>query len=164
MAEYERMLAANEEWVAGFGGALPVRPARGVAVVACMDARMPVFPMLGLSVGDAHVIRNAGGVVTEDTLRSLTVSQHLLGTREILLVHHTDCGLLDADDDDFAGRVERATGARPPWSVRGFPDVDEDVRASMRLLRAVPYLLSHDVCGTVYDVATGRLRRVQEDG
>ena len=160
MAEYERMLAANEEWARDFAGALPVAPARKVAVVACMDARMPLFPLLGLAVGDAHVIRNAGGVVTDDTIRSLTISQHLLGTREIVLVHHTECGLQQTDDASFADLVEQATGARPPWPARTFTDVDDDVRESMRLIRESPYLLSHEVRGTVYDVDTGLLREV----
>ncbi|HEX2074086.1 MAG TPA: carbonic anhydrase [Geodermatophilus sp.] len=164
MAEYERMLAANEQWARQFPGELPVRPARGVAVVACMDSRMPLFPLLGLEVGDAHIIRNAGGVVTEDTIRSLTISQHLLGTREIVLVHHTDCGLQKTDDTSFADLVEQATGHRPPWPARAFTDVDEDVRESIRLLRASPYLLSRDICGTVYDVSTGRLYRVDDPG
>ncbi len=160
MAEIDRMLLANEEWASRFPGALPVRPARAVAVVACMDSRMPLFGLLGLAVGDAHVIRNAGGVVTDDTIRSLTVSQHLLGTREIVLVHHTECGLESTDETAFADQVEQATGHRPTWPVRAFGDVDDDVRESMKLLRASPYLLSHEVRGTVYDVATGRLREV----
>jgi carbonic anhydrase len=160
VAEIDRMLAANEEWAAEFPGSRPARPARGIAVVACMDARMPMLDMLGLELGDAHIIRNAGGVVTEDTLRSLTVSQHLLGTREVLLVHHTGCGLHGADDTSFAEQVERATGVRPPWVLRSFTDVYEDVRESMRLLRACPYLLSHEVRGAVYDVETGRLTEV----
>ncbi len=161
MAEYERMLAANEEWARSFAGELPVAPARKVAVVACMDSRMPLFPLLGLAVGDAHVIRNAGGVVTEDTIRSLTISQHVLGTREIVLVHHTDCGLQKTDDESFADLVEEATGHRPPWPARTFTDVDEDVRTSIRLLQESPYLVSRDICGTVYDVSTGRLRQVR---
>ena len=160
MSEVDRMLVANEEWARNFPGSKPVRPARGVAVVACMDSRMPLFGMLGLDVGDAHVIRNAGGVITEDTIRSLTVSQHLLGTREILLIHHTQCGLQATDDRSFADRVEAATGRRPFWSVQAFTDVDEDVRESMKLIRDCPYLLSHDVRGTVYDVETGHLREV----
>ena len=164
MAEYERMLAANEEWARRFPGELPVRPKRAVAVVACMDSRMPLFPLLGLAVGDAHVIRNAGGVVTEDTIRSLTISQHLLGTREVVLVHHTDCGLQKTDDESFADLVEAATGHRPPWPTHAFTDVDEDVRESVRRLRESPYLLSQDICGTVYDVATGRLREVVVEG
>jgi carbonic anhydrase len=160
VAEIDRMLEANEAWAASFPGSRPVRPARGVAVVACMDARMPLFGLLGLAVGDAHVIRNAGGVVTEDVLRSLTISQHLLGTREIVLVHHTGCGLQATDDEAFGELVEQATGRRPPWAARTFTDVDDDVRESMRLIRESPYLLSRDVRGTVYDVDTGRLREV----
>jgi carbonic anhydrase len=160
VAEIDRMLVANEEWARDFADAHPVRPARAVAVVACMDSRMPLFGLLGLSIGDAHVIRNAGGVITEDTIRSLTISQHLLGTREIVLVHHTDCGLQATDDISFADRVEQATGRRPPWAARAFTDVDDDVRESMRLLKESPYLLSREVRGTVYDVETGRLREV----
>ena len=163
MSEIDRMLAANGAWLDQFPGDLPVAPARKVAVVACMDSRMPLFPLLGLAVGDAHVIRNAGGVVTDDTIRSLTISQHVLGTREIVLVHHTDCGLQKTDDVSFADLVERATGVRPPWPAQAFTDADEDVRESIRLLRESPYLLSKDVCGTVYDVATGRLHRVEPD-
>jgi carbonic anhydrase len=121
---------------------------------------MPLFPLLGLAVGDAHVIRNAGGVITEDVIRSLTISQHVLGTREIVLVHHTDCGLQKTDDVGFADLVEQATGHRPPWAARCFDDVDGDVRESIRLLRESPYLLSKDIRGTVYDVTTGRLRQV----
>jgi carbonic anhydrase len=160
VSEIDRMVEANQEWARSFPGSRPVRPARAVAVVACMDSRMPLFPMLGLAVGDAHVIRNGGGIVTEDTIRSLTVSQHLLGTREILLVHHTQCGQQSTDDASFADLVERATGSRPPWPARTFTDVDEDVRASMRLIRECPYLLSREVRGTVYDVDTGLLREV----
>jgi carbonic anhydrase len=160
VAEIDRMLAANEEWARHFPGSKPVRPARAVAVVACMDSRMPLFGLLGLDIGDAHVIRNAGGVITEDTIRSLTVSQHVLGTREIVLVHHTECGLEAVDDVSFADLVEHATGHRPPWPLRTFTDVDDDVRESMRLIRENPYLLSREVRGTVYDVETGRLREV----
>src|SRR3954449_4273629 len=167
------MLAANGEWAQRFPGSKDVRPARAVAVVACMDSRMPLFQMLGLEVGDAHVIRNAGGVITEDVVRSLTVSQHVLGTREILLVHHTQCGLQATDDNSFADLVEqatghpppadlaeRATGRRPPWAVRAFRDAEDDVRESMRLVRESPYLLAREVRGTVYDVTTGRLTEV----
>ena len=160
MSELDRMLEANESWAQRFPGSKPVRPARAVAIVACMDSRMPLFQMLGLEVGDAHVIRNAGGVITEDVVRSLTVSQHVLDTREILLVHHTECGLEATDDVSFADLVEQTTGRRPPWAARAFTDVDADVRESVRLVRECPYLLSHEVRGTVYDVATGRLREV----
>src|SRR5687767_9096552 len=154
MAEIDRMLQANEEWARRFPGSKLVRPARAVAVVACMDSRMPLFQMLGLEVGDAHVIRNAGGVITEDTIRSLTISQHLLGTREIMLVHHTECGLQATDDTSFAALVERATGRRPPWAARAFTDVEDDVRESMRLIQESPYLLSNAVRGAVYEVDT----------
>ena len=162
MSEVDRMLAANEEWARRFPGSKPVRPARAVAIVACMDSRMPLFGMLGLDVGDAHVIRNAGGVITEDTIRSLTVSQHVLGTREILLVHHTECGLQATDDVAFADLVEQATGRRPPWATRAFTDVDADVRESIQLIQESPYLLSKEVRGTVYDVETGHLREIKD--
>ena len=164
MSEIDRMLAANAEWAERFPGSRDVRPARRVAVVACMDSRMPLFPMLGLEVGDAHVIRNAGGVITEDVIRSLTVSQHVLGTREILLVHHTECGLQATDDNAFCDLVEQTTGRRPPWAVRAFRDAEEDVRESIRLIRESPYLLSREVRGTVYDVDTGLLREVAAEG
>jgi len=160
VGEIDRMLEANERWAEQFPGSRPVRPARRVAVVACMDSRIPLFGVLGLDVGDAHVIRNAGGVVTEDVIRSLTISQHALGTREIVLVHHTECGLQATDDISFADTVEQATGRRPPWAARAFTDVDQDVRESMRLIRESPYLLSREVRGTVYDVTTGRLHEV----
>ncbi|GAA4726070.1 carbonic anhydrase [Modestobacter marinus] len=162
VTEIDRMLAANEAWLGEFPGDVPVAPARKVAVVACMDSRMPLFGMLGLAIGDAHVIRNAGGVVTEDTLRSLTISQHVLGTRAVVLVHHTDCGLNKATDQEVADLVERTTGHRPPWVARTFTDVDADVRESMRLVRETPYLLSTEVRGTVYDVASGRLREIED--
>jgi carbonic anhydrase len=160
VAEIDKMLTANREWAKQFAGELPVRPARAVAVIACMDSRMPLFGLLGLAIGDAHVIRNAGGVITEDTIRSLTISQHLLGTREIVLVHHTNCGLQATDDVSFADLVEQSTGRRPPWAARTFTDVEDDVRESMRLLKESPYLLSNDVRGTVYDVSTGLLHEV----
>ena len=125
MAEIDRMLQANEEWARRFPGSKPVRPARKVAVVACMDSRMPLFGMLGLEIGDAHVIRNAGGVITEDTIRSLTISQHVLGTREIVLVHHTECGLMATDDvaSPTSSSRPRAAGRRgrrgrsPTWTT-----------------------------------------------
>ena len=160
MSEIDRMLAANEEWAQRFPGSKDTRPARKVAIVSCMDSRMPLFQMLGLDVGDAHVIRNAGGVITEDVIRSLTVSQHVLGTREILLVHHTQCGLQATDDNSFADMVELTTGRRPAWALRAFRDAEDDVRESLRLIKESPYLLSHDVRGTVYDVATGKLTEV----
>jgi carbonic anhydrase len=161
VTEFDRMLEANREWAQSFPGSRPVRPARKVAVVACMDSRIPLFGVLGLEIGDAHVIRNAGGVITEDVIRSLTISQHALGTREIVLVHHTECGLQSTDDISFADAVEAATGRRPPWAARAFTDVDQDVRESIRLIKESPYLLSREVRGTVFDVATGLLREVE---
>lgn len=160
MAEIDRMLEANEQWAEQFPGSKPVRPARKVAVVACMDSRIPLFGVLGLEIGDAHVIRNAGGVVTEDVIRSLTISQHALGTREIVLIHHTNCGLMTTDDVSFSNAVTEATGRRPPWAARAFVDVEADVRESIMLIKESPYLLSHEVRGFVYDVDTGRLREV----
>ena len=163
MTVTDELLENARAYAAGFDkGALPLPPAKQVAVVACMDARLNPYGLLGLQEGDAHVIRNAGGVITEDVIRSLTLSQHALGTREIVLVHHTECGLMTTDDVSFADTVERATGRRPPWATRTFTDVDADVRESMRLIRESPYLLSHEVRGTVYDVATGRLREVTD--
>ncbi len=161
MSEIDGMLSANEAFAAERPEARPAAPARRVAVVACMDARLDVYRLLGLRPGEAHVIRNAGGVVTDDVLRSLAISQHVLGTREVLLVHHTRCGLEGADEGAFATAVEQATGSRPPWSMRAFADVDDDVRESLRLIRECPYLLSADARGTVYDVETGRLREVR---
>jgi carbonic anhydrase len=160
VAEIDRMLEANDKWAQQFPGSKPVRPARKVAVVACMDSRIPLFGVLGLDIGDAHVIRNAGGVITEDVIRSLTLSQHALGTREIVLIHHTDCGLSSTDDVSFSDAVFAATGRRPPWAARAFTDVDADVRESIALIKENPYLLSHEVRGFVYDVETGRLREV----
>lgn len=160
MSEIDRMLAANVEWAPLSPGPLPAPPARAVAVVACMDARMDVHRILGLEPGDAHVVRNAGGVVTEDTLRSLAISQHVLGTRGVLLVHHTRCGMQGADETAVLGAIEQATGVRPDWAVQGFADVEEDVRESVRRLRACPYLVSTEVRGTVYDVDSGLLREV----
>ena len=161
MSEIDRMLEANRAWAESFAdGGRAAAPSRGVAVVACMDARLVPLELLGLTAGEAHVIRNAGGVVTEDALRSLAVSQHALGTREVLLVHHTRCGMTGLDGAVFAEQVEQATGTRPGWEVRGFADVEDDVRESIRLVREAPYLLSTEVRGTVYDVDTGRLREV----
>lgn len=162
--EAERIAAANRSYAENFAGAGAVRPARHLAVVACMDSRMDIFAMLGLEVGDAHVIRNAGGIVTDDVIRSLTLSQRALGTREIVLVHHTDCGLLGVSDDDFAAELEADTGAIPEWRAGGFEDAHADVTESIQRLVASPFLLHRDrVTGFVYDVANGRLLPVDGD-
>lgn len=143
-------------------GDLPLPPALRVAVVACMDARLNPYGLLGLREGDAHVIRNAGGGVTADVLRSLAISQRLLGTREIVLIHHTDCGMLTFGDDEFRAGIERDTGIRPPWAAEAFADPADDVRQSIRRIAADPFVPHRDqVRGFVYDVASGRLDEVE---
>jgi carbonic anhydrase len=135
-------------------------PGRKLAVVACMDARLIPTRVLGLDEGDAHVIRNAGGVVTDDTIRSLAISQRLLGTEEIILIHHTDCGMLTFKDDDFKRTIQDDTGIKPEWAVETFPDLDEDVRQSIARIQASPFVPSKNVRGFVYEVETGKLREV----
>ena len=142
-------------------GDLPLPPARKIAVLACMDARLNVYGLLGLEEGDAHVIRNAGGVVTDDEIRSLAISQRLLGTEEIVLIHHTDCGMLTFTDDDFSASVHEDTGIKPPWSAEAFSDLDTDVRQSVARIQASPFMPRKDsIRGFVYEVETGKLREV----
>jgi carbonic anhydrase len=142
-------------------GELPMPPARQIAVLACMDARLIPSRLLGLQEGDAHVIRNAGGVVTDDAIRSLAISQRLLGTREIVLIHHTDCGMLTFKDDDFKRSIQDETGIKPEWAAEAFPDVDEDVRQSLARIQASPFIPHKDsVRGFVYHVENGQLREV----
>ena len=142
-------------------GSLPLPPARKVAVVACMDARLIPSRVLGLEEGDAHVIRNAGGVVTEDEIRSLAISQRLLGTEEIILIHHTDCGMLTFTDDEFKRSVEDDTGIRPAWAAEAFGDIEKDVLQSIARIQASPFIPHKEsVRGFVYEVETGRLREV----
>ncbi|MFF5297369.1 beta-class carbonic anhydrase [Paractinoplanes globisporus] len=163
MSVTDELLANAERYAATFDkGALPLPPAKHVAVVACMDARLNPYGILGLSEGDAHVIRNAGGVVTADELRSLAISQRLLGTTEIILIHHTDCGMLTFTDDDFRSGIEREVGIRPPWAAEAFTDLDADVRQSVRRIQADPFIPVKDsVRGFVYEVETGKLREVR---
>jgi carbonic anhydrase len=154
-------LANNARYAETFTGLLPLPPARHVAVVACMDARLNVYAILGLDEGEAHVIRNAGGVITDDQIRSLAISQRLLGTREIILIHHTDCGMLTFTDDQFKRSVQDETGIKPPWSAEAFPDLEEDVRQSIARIKASPFIPHQDaVRGFVFDVATGKLNEV----
>jgi len=142
-------------------GALPLPPARHVAVVACMDARLNPYGLLGLTEGDAHVIRNAGGVITDDEIRSLSISQRLLGTEEIMLIHHTDCGMLTFGDDDFRRQIQRETGVKPEWAAETFDNPEEDVRQSIARIKASPFIPKKDnVRGFVYDVHTGVLAEV----
>ena len=162
MSVTDELLRNNEAYAAPFGqGDLPRPPAKGVAVVACMDARLHVSKILGLEIGDAHVIRNAGGVVTEDVIRSLVISQRLLGTREIILIHHTDCGMLTFTDDEQKGKIQADLGIKPPFALEAFPNLEEDVRQSIARIKASPFIPQKDsVRGFVYDVKTGRLREV----
>ena len=163
MSRTDELLDNNAAHVAAFGDRreLPAAPARKVAVVACMDARLNVYAALGLSEGDAHVIRNAGGVVTDDTIRSLAISQRLLGTEEIVLIHHTKCGMLTFSDDEFRASIERDTGIRPPWAAEAFGDLEDDVRQSIARIRVSPFLSHTDaVRGFVYDVDSGQLSEV----
>jgi carbonic anhydrase len=156
------LLANNERYAAGFHGPLPMPPSARLAVVACMDARLSVYAMLGLEEGQAHVIRNAGGVITEDEIRSLAISQRLLGTSEIILIHHTDCGMLTFTDDDFKASIQRDTGIKPEWAAEAFSDLDEDVRQSIARIKVSPFIPHKEsVRGFVFDVGTGKLREVQ---
>jgi carbonic anhydrase len=158
----DEFLANNADYAASFSGPLPQVPTKGVAVLACMDARLDVYRVLGLGAGEAHVIRNAGGVVTDDAIRSLTISQRLLGTTEIVLIHHTDCGMLTLTDDSFKAEIQNDTGIKPHWSVEAFADLEEDVRQSIARIEASPFVPNKDsVRGFVFDVATGALTEVR---
>jgi carbonic anhydrase len=163
MSVTDELIANNEQYAANFDkGDLPLPPAKGVAVVACMDARLNVYGILGLEEGEAHVIRNAGGVVTDDEIRSLAISQRLLGTSEIILIHHTDCGMLTFSDDEFKRQIQDDTGVKPEWAAEAFPDLDEDVRQSIARIKASPFIPNTDaVRGFVYEVESGRLREVE---
>jgi carbonic anhydrase len=158
----DELLRNAESYAAGFQkGDLPMPPARKVAVLACMDARLNPYSLLGLQEGDAHIIRNAGGVVTDDEIRSLSISQRLLGTEEIILIHHTDCGMLTFTDDEFKRSVQDDVGIKPEWAAEAFADLDEDVRQSIARIQASPFIPRKDsVRGFVYEVETGRLREV----
>jgi carbonic anhydrase len=162
MTVTDELLQNNQRYAERFDkGDLSLPPAKGVAVVACMDARLHVSKILGLGEGDAHIIRNAGGVVTDDEIRSLAISQRLLGTREIILIHHTDCGMLTFKDDEFRHQIEEETGVRPEWAAEAFSDLDDDVRQNVARIKASPFIPHKDaIRGFVYEVETGRLREV----
>jgi carbonic anhydrase len=162
MSVTDELLANASRYAESFDrGDLPLPPAKGVAVLACMDARLNPYALLGLSEGDAHVIRNAGGVVTDDEIRSLAISQRLLGTKEIILIHHTDCGMLTFSDDAFRKQVQEETGIKPEWAAEAFDDLEEDVRQSVARIKSSPFIPVKDsVRGFVYDVKTGELREV----
>ena len=162
MSAIDEFLANNETYAGKFTkGSLPMPPAKQIAVVVCMDARLETGALLGLIEGDAHVIRNAGGVVTDDVIRSLTISQRLLGTREVMLIHHTDCGMLTFTDADLKQQILDETGIKPPFAMEAFGDVDADVRQSIARVKASPYIPHKDqVRGFVYGVESGQLREV----
>jgi carbonic anhydrase len=162
MSTTDELLQNNARFAEDFDkGDLPLPPARKLAVVACMDARLNPYPILGLELGDAHVIRNAGGVITDDEIRSLAISQHLLGTEEIMLIHHTDCGMLTFSDQEFADRLEAETGQRPAWRAESFGDLETDVRDSIQRIKDSPFVPRKDsIRGFIYEVETGRLREV----
>ena len=162
MTVTDELLKNNAEFARTFSrGDLPMPPGKGLAVVACMDARLNVYALLGLEEGQAHVIRNAGGVVTDDVIRSLAISQHLLGTNEIVLVHHTDCGMLTFTDDEVKADLEQATGLRPHFALEAFSDLENDIRQSIARIKHSPFVLHKDkVRGFVYDVRTGALQEV----
>ncbi len=162
MAAIDDLLENNAAYATSFDqGDAPGRPALRLAVVACMDARLDTHALLGIGAGDAHVIRNAGGVVTDDAIRSLTISQRLLGTTSIMLIHHTGCGMLTFRDDDVKDAIEADTGIRPSFAMEAFPDLDGDVRQSIARIKASPFIPNtDDVRGFVYDCATGKLSEV----
>jgi len=161
MSATDEYLRNNAAYVEQFGGPLPLPPAKGTAVIACMDARLNVYAILGLNEGESHVIRNAGGVVTDDAIRSLAISQRLLGTTEIVLIHHTDCGMLTFTDDQFQRSIQDETGVKPAWAAESFADLDEDVRQSIARIKASPFIPRKDaIRGFVFDVATGKLNEV----
>ena len=161
MTVTDEYLANNAAYAASFSGPLPLPPSRNIAVVACMDARLNVYAILGLGEGESHVIRNAGGVVTDDEIRSLAISQRLLGTKEIILIHHTDCGMLTFTDDEFKRGIQDETGIKPEWAAESFTDPDEDVRQSIARITASPFIVHKDaIRGFVFDVATGKLNEV----
>jgi carbonic anhydrase len=162
MTVTNELLQNNEAYAESFDkGDLPLPPAKGVAVEACMDARLNVYGMLGLQEGDAHVMRNAGGVITDDEIRSLAISQRLLGTREIILIHHTDCGMLTFIDDELKQQIQEEAGIKPHFSMEFFTDLEEDVRQSIARIQASPFISNKEsVRGFVYEVETGRLREL----
>ncbi|MEY4989994.1 MAG: hypothetical protein RIS08_220 [Actinomycetota bacterium] len=162
MSVTDQYLENNKKYAATFNGPLPLPPSKQVAVVACMDARLNVYGALGLNEGEAHVIRNAGGVVTEDEIRSLAISQRLLGTKEIILLHHTDCGMLTFTDDGFKQSIQQEIGQKPSWAAEAFSDLDEDVRQSISRIKNSPFIpRKESVRGFVFDVATGLLNEVK---
>lgn len=162
MSTTDQLLENAKAYEASFTkGDLPLPPGRKIAIVACMDARLNPYGLLGLQEGDAHVIRNAGGVITDDEIRSLSISQRLLGTEEIVLIHHTDCGMLTFTDDEFKKSIQDETGIKPEWAAEAFPNLEEDVKQSLARIQASPFIPKKDsVRGFIYHVETGALTEV----
>ncbi|WP_138315207.1 beta-class carbonic anhydrase [Rhodoluna limnophila] len=161
MSVTDQYLANNREYAKTFNGPLPLPPSKQIAVLACMDARLDVYSILGIQDGESHVIRNAGGVVTDDEIRSLAISQRLLGTKEIILIHHTDCGMLTFTDDGFKEGIAKETGIKPEWAAEAFDNLEVDVQRSIRRIKASPFIPHTDqVRGFIFDVATGLLNEV----
>lgn len=163
MSETDHLLAANARYAETFDkGGLPTPPAKRVAIVTCMDARIDVGRMLGTEEGDAHIIRNAGGIVTDDVIRSLMISQHLLGTREVLVIHHTQCGMLGFSDAELGDKLERETGQRPPFEIGSFTDLELKLRESVESIRTSPFVAEKEgIRGFIFEVETGRLREIR---
>jgi carbonic anhydrase len=162
MTVTDTYVANNKKYAETFAGPLPLPPAKNIAIVACMDARLNVYGALGIQEGDAHVIRNAGGVVTDDEIRSLAISQRLLGTKEIILIHHTDCGMLTFTDDEFKQSILDETGIKPEWAAESFSNLETDVRQSIARIKANPFVpLKDNIRGFIFDVATGLLNEVK---
>ena len=161
MSVTDQLLENNEAYADSFSGPLPLPPSKHIAVLACMDARIDVYGVLGLQEGESHVIRNAGGIVTDDEIRSLAISQRLLGTKEIVLIHHTDCGMLTFTDEDFAATLAEETGVAPGWASESFTDLDADMKQNVARIKANPFIpKTTSIRGFVYEVETGRLREV----
>jgi carbonic anhydrase len=161
MSAIDHLVHVNEQYARSFPGPRPLRPKLHLAVIACMDSRLDLFGALGLDIGDAHLIRNAGGIPTDDVLRSLALSQRKLGTREVVVIHHTECGMDGLDDDAFRASLASETGLTPPWRVAGFTDLYEDTRRSVQTVRGCPWIpYRDDVRGFVFDVATAALTEV----
>jgi len=162
MSTTDELLKNNERYAESFEkGDLPMPPAKQIAIVTCMDARLSPYVMLGLSEGDAHVIRNAGGVITDDEIRSLVISQRLLGTREVMLIQHTNCGMLTFSEEEVKGQIQEEVGIKPPFALESFTDLEENVRQSIRRIETSPFIPHKDsVRGFIYEVETGRLREV----
>ncbi len=162
MSEIDQLLRNAEDYAGQFDhDALPLRPRKRVAVLACMDSRLRIFGMLGLEEGDAHIVRNAGGIASEDAIRSIIISQRLLGTREIIVIHHTDCGMETFTDDALRAEIERETGIRPPFAFESFVNAEDDVRQTIARLQSSPFIPHRDsIRGFIFEVGTGRMREV----